>query len=155
MDEDSLSTLLADHQVATAESCTAGLVAQALAQLPDASEWFRGGLVAYQREVKFRRLGVTPGPVVTVPAVIEMARGAQRLFGADVAISVTGAAGPEPHDGAEPGTVIIGITVGDTATATNHHFDGVPAVVCARARIHRVGVARRRAHRAPSSGWGR
>ena len=66
MDEDSLSTLLAGHQVATAESCTAGLVAQALAQLPDASEWFRGGS-SRTSETKFRHLGVSPGPSSPCP----------------------------------------------------------------------------------------
>jgi nicotinamide mononucleotide (NMN) deamidase PncC len=54
--------------VAVAESCTGGLVACALAAAPGSGTWFRGALVAYQRDVKFELLGVTPGPVVSTRA---------------------------------------------------------------------------------------
>src|ERR1700704_1305718 len=92
-----LSTLLDGRAVATAESCTGGLFAQALAQTEGSSEWFCGGIVAYQRRTKFDVLGVTPGPVVTERTAREMAQGVAGLLGTDIAVAVTGAAGPDPH----------------------------------------------------------
>ena len=70
--------------------------------------------MTYQAEVKRSLLGVSQatidGPgVVSRECAAEMAAGARRLFGADVGVALTGAAGPEPHDGAEPGTVWVGL----------------------------------------------
>jgi len=129
-----LAEMLQGHQLATAESCTGGLLAQSLAQLAGSGTWFRGGLVAYQRDVKFELLGVTPGPVVTERAAREMAVGATELFNADAAVAITGAAGPDPHDGAEPGTVCIATVVDGDAATEEYHFDGTPAAVCEQAR---------------------
>jgi nicotinamide-nucleotide amidase len=135
--DDELATrigeLLDGRSVATAESCTGGLVAQALARATGSLEWFRGGVVAYHRGVKFDVLGLTPGPVVTERAAREMAEGVARLLDADVAVSVTGAAGPDPLDGAEPGTVVVGTMVGDRSDARVLHFEGDPAAVCTQA----------------------
>ena len=129
-----LADMLHGRTLATAESCTGGLLAQSLAQLSGSGTWFRGGLVAYQREVKFRLLGVTPGPVVTERAAREMALGAAALFHADAAVAITGAAGPDPHDGAAPGTVCVATVVDGDAAAEEYHFDGTPAAVCDQAR---------------------
>jgi nicotinamide-nucleotide amidase len=125
---------LGSRTVAVAESCTGGLLAQALTGMPGSGDWFRGGVVAYQRDVKFDLLGVTPGPVVTERAAREMARGVADLLGADAAVSITGAAGPEPHDGVPPGTVVVGVVVDGRVAAREYHFEGSPDEVCRQAR---------------------
>jgi nicotinamide-nucleotide amidase len=127
--------LLDGRTMACAESCTAGLVAQTLAATEGSMEWFRGGVVAYQRGVKFALLGVTPGPVVTRRVASEMATGVRDLLDADVAVAVTGAAGPEPLDGAAPGTIVVGVVADGRGDTFVHYFDGSPPDVCARARI--------------------
>jgi nicotinamide-nucleotide amidase len=71
--------------------------------------------VSYAPEVKFDLLGVDPGPVVSLSAAQQMALGARALLGADVAIGVTGVAGPEPSEGLRPGTVCIAVCLGDPA----------------------------------------
>lgn len=95
--------------IATAESMTAGLVAAALTAAPGSSDTVRGGVVTYWSEAKGELLGVTDtSRVVTAETAAEMAEGARRLFGAEVAVSVTGEAGPEPAE--KPvGTVFIGV----------------------------------------------
>jgi PncC family amidohydrolase len=122
--------LLRGRTLACAESCTAGLVAQSFAAVTGSRDWFRGALVAYQRQVKLDLLGVTATSIVSPLAAREMARGAAKLFAADVSVSTTGAAGPDPLDGAEPGTIVIGTFVGGRATAQVHHVSGTPAEVC-------------------------
>ncbi|HZP30751.1 MAG TPA: CinA family protein [Acidimicrobiia bacterium] len=124
---------LGGRTVACAESCTAGLVAQAFAAAPGSLDWFRGGVVAYQRGVKHRVLGVTPGPVVTGSAAEEMARGVAELLDADVAVSTTGAAGPDPLDGAAPGTVVVATYADGVARSRVFRFAGDPAAVCVQA----------------------
>ncbi|HLG92653.1 MAG TPA: competence/damage-inducible protein A, partial [Acidimicrobiales bacterium] len=88
-----------------AESVTGGLVASRLVAVPGASAWFRGSVVAYDPAVKARVLGVPPGPLVSEATARAMAEGARRVLGSDVGLGVTGAAGPEGHDGAQVGTV--------------------------------------------------
>ena len=127
-----VGTLLRGRTLATAESCTAGLVSQALAAIEGSMDWFRGGLVAYQSGVKRELLGVAPGPVVTEPTACQMALGAAGLFDADVAVSVTGVAGPEPLDGVEPGVVIVGVAIDGEATAFTHRLSGDPAAICSQ-----------------------
>jgi nicotinamide-nucleotide amidase len=127
--------LVGDRVVTTAESCTGGLVAIALASASGSSDWFRGGLVAYQSETKFRLLGVSPGPVVSERAAAEMAVGAAKLLEADVTVAVTGAAGPEPLDGAPPGTIVIATHLRGGATSVNTYcFEGSPEQVCMQGR---------------------
>jgi nicotinamide-nucleotide amidase len=107
--------------VATAESLTSGLIASRLGAGPNASEWFRGAVVAYQEPVKFEVLRVPEGPVVTAECAEQMARGVAELLGADAAVSVTGVGGPEPSEGEDPGTVYVGVLVGEDLTV--HRFD--------------------------------
>jgi nicotinamide-nucleotide amidase len=95
----------------TAESCTGGLIAHALTEVPDSSQYFVGGLVSYSNDLKERELGVDPEILGTHGAVsaqtaLAMATGAQRRYKADVAVSVTGIAGP---GGATPGKP-VGLT---------------------------------------------
>lgn len=141
-DGDVWSDLLGTRRVGCAESCTGGKVAQLLACIPGSSEWFRGGLVAYQSSLKVELLGITPGPVVNERAATEMSIGAARLLAADATVAVTGAAGPDPLDGAAPGTVVIATFVDGTTSAATYNFPGSRAVVCERASVtalHHLG----------------
>jgi len=97
--------------LATAESVTGGLIASRLTAVPGASEVFRGSVVSYASEVKYEVLGVPVGPVVSDEAAIAMAEGACRVLGADVAVSVTGVAGPDPQEGVPVGTVYLGVCI--------------------------------------------
>jgi nicotinamide-nucleotide amidase len=94
-----------------AESYTGGLIASRIVAVPGASQWFAGGVVSYQSEVKFSVLGVPEGPVVSLEAVMAMASGVQKLLNCDVALATTGVAGPDPQDGHEPGTVFVGVAM--------------------------------------------
>jgi nicotinamide-nucleotide amidase len=121
---------LGDRHVTTAESCTAGRVASALACVARATEWFRGGVVAYQRDAKEEILDVTADSVLSEEAAEQMATGACRVFDADIAVSTTGLAGGHPQDGVEVGTVFIGTSIDGTVRSRVHHFDGEPEEVC-------------------------
>ncbi|WP_233555948.1 CinA family protein [Galactobacter caseinivorans] len=120
--------------LATAESLTAGLLAARVADVPGASAVLRGGVVSYAVDVKAAVLGVDPGRLAThgpVDDVVaeQMAAGVLRLMNADLAISTTGVAGPEPHGGHGVGTVYIGWA---TRRGTGHRlfsFDGSRAQV--------------------------
>ena len=92
-----------------AESLTGGLAASRLVNVPGASAWFRGSVVSYASEVKFDVLGVPEGPVVSEAAARAMADGARSVLGADVGLSMTGVAGPDPQDDRPPGTVFVGL----------------------------------------------
>ena len=107
--------------VATAESCTAGLVASTIASVPGASDVLRGGAVTYVDELKNRLLGVSSEileryTAVSSPCAREMAEGARVLFQVSAAVSVTGYAGPGGGTAEDPvGTVYFGIS---TASGT-------------------------------------
>jgi len=145
-----LERALDGRSLACAESLTGGMLSQRIARTEGSSDWFRGGLVAYQRETKFELLDVTPGPVVTEQAAREMATGAAKLFTADATVAVTGAAGPAPHDGAPPGTVVVGTAVDGVATACTLHFDGSPEEVCEQATEHAIRALHDALRRAPA-----
>jgi nicotinamide-nucleotide amidase len=92
--------LLQGHRLGLAESCSGGLLAARITNLPGASAYMAGGVVSYSNEAKADLLGVDPQLIATKGAVSlevaeQMARGALERFGADVAISITGIAGPE------------------------------------------------------------
>jgi nicotinamide-nucleotide amidase len=129
-----VAELLNGRVIATAESCTAGRIAEVLACVEKASEFLRGGVVAYQESVKRELLGVTAESVLTAQAAEQMASGVAHLLGAQMAVSTTGVAGDETEDGTLPGTVYIGVCFDDTVTSKIHHFDGSPEEVCDRAR---------------------
>ncbi|MGN0984871.1 MAG: competence/damage-inducible protein A [Candidatus Enterenecus sp.] len=91
----------------TAESCTGGLIAKRLTDLPGASAAFRGGVVSYTNEVKAGVLGVSPALLeergaVCAEVAAAMARGARRALGCGLAVSVTGVAGPDSDDRGNP-----------------------------------------------------
>lgn len=94
-----------------AESLTGGFVGARIANVPGASRTFRGSIASYATEVKRTVLGVTAEKVVSEEAVKQMAEGAQRVLGADVAVSISGVAGPDEMEGQPVGTVWYGIAV--------------------------------------------
>ncbi len=110
--------------LAVAESLTGGLVAARIVSVPGASAWFRGGVVAYATDVKAELLDVPPGPVVSEAAAVAMADGVRRRLGADVGLSTTGVAGPAEQDGEPPGTVWLGLAVGDDVDAVRVRLPG-------------------------------
>jgi nicotinamide-nucleotide amidase len=101
--------------IATGESLTAGMVASTLAEVPGCSDVLRGGVIAYQVDVKESVLGVSDRAiaqgVVSEQVALELAHGAARTLGARVGVGTTGAAGPQPHDGAPAGTVWVAVWV--------------------------------------------
>jgi nicotinamide-nucleotide amidase len=120
--------------VACAESLTGGGVAKRLTAAPGASAYFRGSAVVYTADAKERVLGVSRETIeregiVSEACAREMATGARRAFDADVAVSLTGSAGPEPHDGAQPGTVWIALEADDVAHARELRTPGDRATV--------------------------
>jgi nicotinamide-nucleotide amidase len=92
-----------------AESVTGGLVGARLTGVPGASDVFRGSLVTYATDVKQSLLDVPPGPVVSEAAALAMAHGARRVLGVDVALALTGVAGPSEQDGMPVGTLCVGL----------------------------------------------
>ena len=97
--------------LAVAESVTGGLVAARLTAIPGASEVLRGGIVAYDSEVKFRELGVPRGPVISEACALAMAVGVRERFATDVGIATTGVAGPAEQEGQPVGLVYVGIAL--------------------------------------------
>lgn len=102
-------------KVATAESCTGGLIAKRITDVPGASEVFDCGIISYANEIKHRVLGVSEDDLnkygaVSEPVARQMAQGALKVSGADIAVSVTGIAGPESDSTNKPvGLVYIGL----------------------------------------------
>ena len=115
----------AQRRIVTAESCTAGWIAKALTDIPGSSQWFECGYVTYSDTAKIRDLGVRAGTLaqfgaVSEETVREMAAGALRVAAVDVAIAVTGIAGPDGGTKAKPvGTVwFCATTIAEGATQT-------------------------------------
>ena len=121
--------------VAVAESLTGGKIAAQLAAGEKSADWFCGGVVAYQSEVKFRVLRVDRGPVVTATAAKQMATGVRDLHGADIAVAVTGVAGPQTQNGQPVGTVFIALNSSTDEQVEEHHFDGEPEHVVAETTV--------------------
>jgi len=92
-----------------AESVTGGLVCGRLTSVPGSSEVVRGGIVSYASDVKFDVLDVDPGPVVSETAARQMAHGALRVLGCDIALALTGVAGPAEQDGQPVGTLWVAV----------------------------------------------
>lgn len=132
-----LLRLLAErgYTIGTAESMTGGMVTARLTDLPGSSALVKGGLVAYDSELKQRLLGLTDiSEVVTAETAVAVAKGARDLLGVDVAVSVTGSAGPEPLE-RPVGTVIVGVATPDEARARDLRFSGD------RERVRAFGTA--------------
>ena len=129
-----IGALLADdgRTLAVAESLTGGELSARFACTPGSSDWYLGALVAYASEVKFEMLGVSPGPVVSERAAAAMAEGIVALLDADVGLAVTGAAGPLPQDGREPGTVWFAVRDAEGTHTRLERFNGAPEEVVDR-----------------------
>ena len=125
VDDQTMESVVLDLLVARgltlglAESVTGGLVGARLTGIAGASSVFRGSIVSYATEVKYRVLGVDEGPVVSESAAGQMAVGAARVLGADVGLALTGVAGPAEQDGLPVGTLCIGLSFdGEVSTTT-------------------------------------
>jgi nicotinamide-nucleotide amidase len=122
--DDQIAQLLAGRRIATAESCTGGLLAARLTERPGSSAYVAGGVVAYANEAKTELLGVEPDLLASHGAVSEpvaeaMADGALNRFGADTAIAITGIAGPGGGTDEKPvGTVCFTVKLADGETFT-------------------------------------
>lgn len=137
--------LAAKLSLGVAESLTGGLVASRLVNVPGAGDWFMGGVVAYDSEVKFSLLGVQRGPVVTAEAARAMAEGVRRVTGADVGLATTGVAGPVTQEDKPAGTVFLGLALpGQEAEATEMHLPGDRDRVRQFATISLLDMLRRR-----------
>ena len=116
--------------LAAAESCTGGLTAKRLTDVPGASAVFLGGVVSYTNGVKERTLGVPHDMLeeygaVSEPVARAMAEGVRRLTCADLALSVTGVAGPDKDDrGHDVGTVYIALSAKNETTVQLLHLSG-------------------------------
>jgi nicotinamide-nucleotide amidase len=121
--------------LATAESCTGGLIAAACTDLTGSSQWFDRGFVTYSNAAKTDMLGVDAALITQFGAVSEqvaaaMAQGALKHSAAQVSVAVTGVAGPTGGSAAKPvGTVWIGWCVNGQTTTQLCHFDGDRAMV--------------------------
>ena len=119
--DEQVAGLLAGHRIATAESCTAGLLAARLADIPGCSDYFAGGVVSYSNEAKAEMLNVDPVLIaecgaVSEPVVESMVNGALYHFGADTAVAISGIAGPDGGSPEKPvGTVCFAVRAGSVA----------------------------------------
>jgi nicotinamide-nucleotide amidase len=119
-----------ENLLATAESCTGGLLASTLTDTPGSSEWFAGSVVAYSNEVKARLLGVPPEVLeehgaVSEPVVLAMAEGVLKATGAHVSVAISGIAGPTGGTPEKPvGTVWMAWAWPGKTRARRYTFSG-------------------------------
>lgn len=140
LDAENLEKLVVDTlkekrlTLSVAESCTGGYLGKRITDVPGASAVFMGGFITYSNEAKIKLLGVNPETLERYSAVspetaIEMAQGARERLESDIAISITGEAGPlpDPSTGKDVGTVFIGIATEQKSYAirasVSHHRD--------------------------------
>jgi len=129
--------------IATAESCTGGLIGSLLTDVPGSSDYYVGGVIAYTNRVKRELLGVTPETLAEKGAVsretaLEMAHGVRRLLGSDYGLSVTGIAGPTGGTATKPvGLVYIALAGPHGERCERHVWD--------EDRIGNKGLSARRA----------
>ena len=131
---------------ATAESCTGGGIGAAITSAPGASEVFLGGVISYANEVKRDVLGVAQATLDSVGAVsgetaAQMAEGARRLLKADLAVSVTGVAGPGGGTPEKPvGLVWFGVATAGGVRTEKALFVGDRATIRAKTVTHALGM---------------
>ena len=130
-------------RIVTAESCTAGWIAKALTDVPGSSRWVECGYVTYSDAAKRRDLGVAAATLATHGAVSEavvreMAEGALRVSGADLAVAVSGIAGP---DGGSPGKPVGTVWFAVAARARHELLSGVQHFAGDRDSVRRSTVA--------------
>lgn len=113
--------------ISTAESCTGGLVSKRLTDIPGCSDAFVGGIISYSNDVKVSALGVNRGDIEKYGAVsecvaVQMAEGARRTLGSDIALGITGIAGPNSDGSDKP----VGLTYIALATPTGTYVRSTP-----------------------------
>ena len=116
--------------LAVAESCTGGYLSHLVTNVPGASGYFRGGVIAYDNRIKSSLLGVQEQTLaqygaVSKETVLELAEAVRRLFTASIGIGITGIAGPGGGTASKPvGTVWIGFSAPDKIFAEHHFWPG-------------------------------
>ncbi len=136
-------------RVVVAESCTAGRIAERLTEHAGASDYFWGGMIAYDDRAKVELLGVSEETLRRHGAVSEataraMAEGACQRSGAEAAIAVTGIAGPTGGSEEKPvGTVWVAVRVGEVSVVKRRHYPGARDLVRARAAEGGLDLLRR------------
>lgn len=138
--------------LAVAESLTGGYFQEKVTDIPGASRWFKGGIVSYTNEVKQNVLNVREETLnregaVSAACAQEMAANVKRILDADVGISFTGVAGPDPSEGKEPGTVFCGLALADDVKSFQFHFSGNREAIRRRAVHHGAWLALRELRR--------
>ncbi len=134
---ENISQLLRHRQLTlcTAESCTGGMIAAAITELPGASQLFSGSIIAYHNEVKEQLLGVDPDIIETLGAVSsdcveQMVKGACRKFSADAGIAVSGIAGPDGGTDEKPvGLIYIAVQVNGKCIVKQFNFNGTRQMI--------------------------
>jgi len=114
--------------VAVAESCTGGLLGAAFTDVPGSSDYFVGGVIAYDNRVKIQQLGVPAAVLdregaVSAATAAAMASGVKRLLGSDMALSITGVAGPGEEEHKPAGLTFIGFAASESTTE-RHQWHG-------------------------------
>jgi nicotinamide-nucleotide amidase len=137
------------QRVAVAESCTGGLLGSRLTSVPGASQWFLGGVIAYDNQVKHNVLGVADEILITdgavsSPSAAAMACGVRKTTAAHWGVSITGIAGPGGGTPEKPvGTVFVGCAGPNTTDVEEHHFRGDRALIRERACVSALHLLRR------------
>ena len=138
-----LRELIGRHlTVATAESCTGGNIAHLITAIPGSSEAMLGGIVSYANSAKEHLLGVSAATLaahgaVSLPVVEQMACGACRAFGADIAMATSGV----PPPGKPVGTVCIAVCYGGDVVSQTFHFSGDRGEVIDKASHEALSMA--------------
>ena len=147
--EDAVCKLLKKYnlKITTAESCTGGLVSAKLVNVPGISDHYEQGFIAYSVKAKNKLLGVNKECIkkhssISREVAAEMAKGALNESGADVAISVTGYAGPDDTEKEPKGLVYIGIAMKDDVTVQEFHFNGDRNKIRESAAVNALNQAR-------------
>lgn len=135
--------------VATAESCTGGLIAAAITDVAGASRVFGTGVVSYCNDCKRKLLGVSAATLdaegaVSAATAAGMAEGVRRVGDAAIGVSVTGEAGPVAAENHPVGTVFIGLSDEQGTVTEEHHFEGDRAAVRRQAAVAVLSLLIRR-----------
>jgi len=130
IDEESMESVVLDLlrarglTLAVAETLTGGLMAARIAELPGSDDVYKGGVVAYAPRIAQTLLGVPEGPMVSAEAAEALAIGVREALGAEVGLASTGVCGKDAIEDAAPGTVFLGVALGDRVSSERVHLPG-------------------------------
>jgi nicotinamide-nucleotide amidase len=110
--------------LAIAETLTGGLMGARIAALPDSTDVYLGGVVAYAADARFGLLDLPHGPLVSAAAAEAMAQGVRKALRADVGLATIGVAGPEPIESLPSGTVFLGLAIGEEVASERVQLPG-------------------------------